>query len=87
MPIIGVFFITTAKHLFHYDLFRFPNLFHNAILHHFFAKVWAIIKGNLPGSRVWKQTILKASWVWLDGPQQIHPIFLRLHGKRHGIIH
>jgi len=60
----------SAKHLFHYDPLKFTNLFHNAILHRFFAKVWAIIEGNFSGSRAWKRAISKSNWVWLDGPHQ-----------------
>ncbi len=60
----------SVEHLFHYDPFISANLFHNAILLRYFAKVWAIIKGNISKSCGWKATLSKSSWVWLDGPQQ-----------------
>ncbi len=39
--------ILSVEHLFHYDPLESANLFHNAILLLFFAKVWAIIERKL----------------------------------------
>jgi hypothetical protein len=35
--------------LFHYNPLQFASIFQLVVLHHFFAKVWAISHGNLLG--------------------------------------
>ncbi len=44
------FLILSVEHLFHYDPLRSTNLFHNAILLHYFAKVCTTTEGNFSRS-------------------------------------
>lgn len=40
------------------------------LVHHFFAKLWAIKQGPMSWNTTWKWATINNSWVWLDGLQQ-----------------
>jgi hypothetical protein len=57
-----------AEQLLHYDLLKIENIFPSALVHWFFAKLWAIKQGPMFQNAAWKPAMANNSWVWLDGP-------------------
>lgn len=61
--------VMNAEQLLHYDLLKIENIFPSALVHWFFAKLWAIKQGRMFQNAAWKRAMANNSWVWLDGPQ------------------
>jgi hypothetical protein len=58
-----------AEQLLHYNLLKIENIFTSALVHWFFAKLWAIKQGPMFQNAAWKRAMANNSWLWLDGPQ------------------
>ncbi len=47
--------------VYRYDSLKSTNIFHLLVLHHFFAKIWAVKQGKLYRTNEWKWAMSKTS--------------------------